>query len=228
MVLQAKGGVGKSFAASLIAQTLKENQRPLVCLDTDSLNSTFAGVTGLDAEVVAILDGDELDLATIDAMVERLLEEDSHFVVDVGASGFVPISTYLLTSGIQGLLSSAGKRLVIHSVIVGGASMADTASAIQDLGHQFDGAELVLWSNPFFGDVTAFEAGAWWEENKGRWTDVVHIPEPHKHTGEVVAAMLADRMTFAEARAGDEFRIVQKLRLANYWEPLRAQIEAVL
>ena len=47
MILQGKGGVGKSFIAATIAQyKASKGQKPL-CIDTDPVNSTFHGYKAL-------------------------------------------------------------------------------------------------------------------------------------------------------------------------------------
>jgi len=43
MVLQGKGGVGKSFVAAPMAQFLQDKGRDPLCIDTDPVNATFAG-----------------------------------------------------------------------------------------------------------------------------------------------------------------------------------------
>jgi hypothetical protein len=50
----------------------------------------------MNAERVSIFQGKKVDTRALDLFVERLLSEDSHFVVDNGASSFVPVSHYLL------------------------------------------------------------------------------------------------------------------------------------
>jgi cellulose biosynthesis protein BcsQ len=42
-VLQGKGGVGKSYAAVLFAQYLRERGLTVSCFDGDPLNQTFGG-----------------------------------------------------------------------------------------------------------------------------------------------------------------------------------------
>ena len=49
MVLQGKGGVGKSFIAALMAQFLQDRGRDPVCIDTDPVNATFAGYFNVDS-----------------------------------------------------------------------------------------------------------------------------------------------------------------------------------
>lgn len=43
MVLQGKGGVGKSFIASTLAQHKLAKGKKLLCIDTDPVNATFNG-----------------------------------------------------------------------------------------------------------------------------------------------------------------------------------------
>jgi len=89
-VLQGKGGVGKTFAASLLAQYYLEQGAPLVCLDTDPVNGSFGAIRALGARHVRLLAGDRIDVDVLDDLVQRVLTEDAHFVIDNGATSFVP------------------------------------------------------------------------------------------------------------------------------------------
>src|ERR1700730_9650938 len=70
-VLQGKGGVGKTFVASLIAQYLTERGEPVACLDTDQVHCSFLDITALRVRSVKILkeDSEEIDIGEMDAMV---------------------------------------------------------------------------------------------------------------------------------------------------------------
>src|SRR5215218_9527328 len=46
-VLQAKGGIGKSFVSTLLAQHLAAEAGAVRCFDTDQENTTFAHYRGL-------------------------------------------------------------------------------------------------------------------------------------------------------------------------------------
>src|ERR1700739_2386253 len=74
-VLQGKGGVGKTFVASLIAQYLTERGEPVACLDKTS---------------------------------------------------FVPMSRYLVQDGVVEAILSAGKQVVIHTIVAGGPELVHT------------------------------------------------------------------------------------------------------
>ena len=104
-VLQGKGGVGKTFVASLLAQYYLEQGAPLVCLDTDPVNGSFSAIRALAARHVNLLAGDRIDVDALDDLVERVVTEDAHFVVDNGAASFVPLSRYLVEHDIAGLIA---------------------------------------------------------------------------------------------------------------------------
>jgi hypothetical protein len=42
IILQGKGGVGKSFVSAILAQYFRTKPAPVHCLDTDPINATFA------------------------------------------------------------------------------------------------------------------------------------------------------------------------------------------
>src|SRR5580704_6424507 len=50
LVLQGKGGVGKSFVSAILAQYFRTKPVPVNCLDTDPVNATFAQYRVLEAE----------------------------------------------------------------------------------------------------------------------------------------------------------------------------------
>ena len=54
MVLQGKGGVGKSFVAALMAQFLQDRGRNPVCIDTDPVNATFAGYSAFGVHAIEL------------------------------------------------------------------------------------------------------------------------------------------------------------------------------
>lgn len=69
MLLQGKGGVGKSFIASVVAQyKISRGQKPL-CIDTDPVNATFFGFQALKVKRLELMDGEEINPRNFDALV---------------------------------------------------------------------------------------------------------------------------------------------------------------
>ena len=67
-ILQGKGGVGKSYIASLLAQYYwqRDGKKP-VCIDTDPVNSTFASYSAYDVELLDIMEENDIDPALLTA-----------------------------------------------------------------------------------------------------------------------------------------------------------------
>jgi hypothetical protein len=133
MVLQGKGGVGKSFVAATIAQyKISKGQRPL-CIDTDPVNSTFAGYKALNVHRLQLMNGDEINSRNFDTLVELVAGSKDDVIIDNGAASFVPMSHYLLSNQVPALLQQMGHELMIHTVITGGQALWDTVNGFAQL-----------------------------------------------------------------------------------------------
>ncbi|MBV8844425.1 MAG: P-loop NTPase, partial [Bryobacterales bacterium] len=98
LTLQGKGGVGKSLVAAVLAQYLRQDGRDVRCIDTDPVNGTLAQYTALAADRLRLRDEhNRIEQRAFDALMERFLtEETATFVVDNGASTFLPLWHYIL------------------------------------------------------------------------------------------------------------------------------------
>ena len=125
IILQGKGGVGKSFIAAMIAQyKLSKGQKP-ICVDTDPVNATFCGYKKLNVKKLEILEGDEINSRHFDTLIEMIATSgDEDIIIDNGANSFVPLSHYLITNDVPELLRSMGHEIIIHTVITGGQALA--------------------------------------------------------------------------------------------------------
>jgi hypothetical protein len=233
-VLQGKGGVGKTFVASLLAQFYQERNESVVCLDTDPVNGSFSAIRALGARHVGLLAGDRVDVDALDDLVERVMTEDTHFVIDNGAASFVPLSRYLIEHDIAGLIADAGKRAVVHTILIGGPAMLDTAKALEAVIEQFPpSVELIVWLNEFFGPIVTdagetFEQTPLYERNRARIAGLLRLQRLNPDTyGRNLREMLARQMTFREADQSPELRVVARQRLRQIWRPIRDQIALI-
>lgn len=232
-VLQGKGGIGKSLVSSLLAQFTREAGRPLVCLDTDPVQNTFAQIESLGVEVVDLLDGQRINVPVMDALVARILGDDADYVIDGGASSFVPLSVYLLTDSLIDLLAE-NKRVIVHSVIAGGRDLVDTTLALEKtLEHFPEAVEKVAWLNPHYGsldvDGVPVEETAFFRDNAQRIAGFVRMPSlSESFSGACFRRMVEEKITFEDARSSPEWDMISRWRLANVWEPLKRQLSGVL
>ena len=119
LTLQGKGGVGKSLIAAVLAQYLREDGREVRCVDTDPVNRTFAQYAALGADRLNLRDEhNRIEQRAFDSLMERFLtEEGATFVVDSGASIFLPLWHYILENNALDYLREHGRTVFVHTVM---------------------------------------------------------------------------------------------------------------
>ncbi|SIN94036.1 nucleotide-binding protein [Halodesulfovibrio marinisediminis] len=234
MVLQGKGGVGKSLVASLLAQYFIEYDYPITCIDTDPVNTTFAGYDALQADIIEIMEGDNINQRCFDKLMDRIekLPEDniSQMVVDNGAATFVPLGSYMAENVItEYLRDETPHNLRLHSVVTGGQAMHDTLDGLKQLLKAFPDTPIVLWLNPYFGNIVhngiPFSDFKIYKNNIHRFESVVQLPIKNPSTfGQDLIHVLNQRMTFREVAASD-MPTMQRHRIKKYWAEIKAEMD---
>jgi hypothetical protein len=219
MVLQGKGGVGKSMIAAAIAQYKASKGQSPLCIDTDPVNATFEGYKALKARRLNIMDGDEINTRNFDALVELIAPTKNDVIIDNGASSFVALSHYLISNEVPALLQDMGHELIVHTVVTGGQALQDTVSGFAQLAGQFpDESVFVVWLNPYWGPIEhegkGFEQMKAYKDNKDRVSAIIQIPTLKEETyGRDFSEMLQARLTFDEALAMESLTIMTRQRL---------------
>jgi hypothetical protein len=219
VILQGKGGVGKSVAAAFLAQYKVEKGQDPLCIDTDPVNATFHGYKALKVQRLQIMEADEIDPRCFDTLVEMIAASRGDVIIDNGASSFVPLSHFLISNQVPALLADMGHELIVHTVVTGGQALLDTISGFAQLASQFpDEALFVVWLNPYWGPVEhegkGFEQMKAYLANKDRVSAIISIPSLKKETyGRDLGEMLQTRLTFDEALALSSLTIMTRQRL---------------
>jgi len=220
LILQGKGGVGKSVISALIAQYKKDKGGSPLCIDTDPVNATFEGYQSLNVKRLNILEDDEINTRKFDDLIELIgssVGED--IVIDNGASSFVPLSHYLISNDVPSLLKEMGHDLVVHTVIAGSQSLLDTINGFSQLVNQFpEEAIFIVWLNPYWGPIEIqgkkFEQIKAYTSNKERVTAIIDMPKLKEETyGRDFAEILESRITFTEALNNKSLSIMSRQRL---------------
>lgn len=231
MVLQGKGGVGKSMIAAMIAQYKAQKGQLPLCIDTDPVNATFEGYQALKVRRLNIMDGDEINSRNFDAVVELIAGTKGDVVIDNGASSFVPLSHYLISNQVPALLRDMGHELVVHTVVTGGQALVDTVHGFAQLAQQFPAECLfVVWLNPYWGAIEhegkGFEQLKAYTTHKGRVSAIIRIPVLKAETyGRDLSEMLQQRRTFEEAQNDSSLTIMTRQRLKLVQTDLWAQLD---
>lgn len=219
--LQGKGGVGKSLVSSLIAQYLRAKGESVTVVDTDPVNATLAGYKAFGTQRLELMENGSLVERNFDQLMEQVIEQDTHFVIDNGAASFIPLSYYIAENDAINVIGDHGKQVVIHTVITGGQAIRDTLAGFNALAEQMPGnAQIIVWLNEFFGDIEAegktFEDMKVYQNHKDRVRGLIRIPRQTGSTfGKDVQLMLDSKLTFDEVAQSPTFGLMAKSRLAQ-------------
>lgn len=231
MILQGKGGVGKSLIAAVLAQYMTHKGSPALCVDTDPVNATFKGYEKLNVRRLNIMEGDEINTRNFDALIEMIANHDGDVIIDNGASSFVPLSHYLVSNQVPALLADMGHQVVVHTVITGSQALPDTLNGFAQLVTQYpDECQFVVWLNPYWGPVESegktFEQMKVYQANKNRVSAIIQIPALKAETyGRDWSEIQEARITFDEALARESLTIMMRQRLKLIRQELYSQLE---
>jgi hypothetical protein len=231
ITLQGKGGIGKSFVSSLIAQNLRDKGEPVICIDTDPINATLSSFKALNVRQINLMVDRRINEAVFDEMMEIILSEaTSHFVIDNGAASFVPLSNYLILHDALKVIVDAGKQPIIQTVIAGGLGLNKTLSAFAVLAEQMPPeAMLVVWLNEHMGSIAyegkTFEQSKAYQKYQDRVLSIIRLPRQNEDTfGQTIEQLIGERLTFTEALESSAFKIMSKQRLTMYRRGIYEQL----
>ena len=223
MILQGANGVGKSFAAVLLAQHYKGRNIETVCFDTDPVDSMFASYRALGAQPIQIVKDKGFDPRAFGGLIETVMKMPARtaVVIDTGASTFETVCSHLLESEAVPFLNKHGHKVALNTMVAGGMAQRRTLEGFADLCRNFPNVPVVVWLNEFFGPVegpngSRFDDFKVCRENAGRIVGTVMLPVVEDLFGYNIAQMMKARLTFDEAIASPEFDILAAQRLTMF------------
>lgn len=228
IVLQSKGGVGKSFVALHLAQYFADQGLPLAAFDSDPVTPTLSGYDALRPRYFNFMsDEDDIDVLQFDVLATEILNASEAIVVlDTGSSNFVPMVSYFKTNRVLQTFSKKGRQVILHSVLVGGASARETFGCLLNIVDELKADGYVAWFNSLFGPVLIddrpIEEFKAFERVRGKLSGIVRIRE---HSGgsnvlhqRAIREMTRRNLTYKETLATPEISLWDKQRL---WEARR-------
>ena len=231
-VMMGKGGVGKSLIAVTLAQYLRSIDRPLHCIDLDPTSPTFKQFGALQVEHINIADSESnIDPTRFDVLMEKVLASDTDWVIDTGAPTFLPLVNYLGENEVFSFLVESGRRVVIHSPLVGGVAMSETVNGLQAILKMSD-CPVVIWENEYFGPVEMngkrFIQTSGYDQFKSRVLGRVSLEKKNHKTAEAdLRSMHARRLTWDEALENEGFMTMQRNRLKVMRRDIDEQLEKI-
>jgi hypothetical protein len=222
-IMQGKGGVGKSLVASLLFQYIQKRGYFVYGCDTDPVNASFAAYKSFGVKILDIMEGEDIAPGHFDKLMENIinLPEEAHLVVDIGASCFVALCSYLKKNAALDFLMQKGHEVTIHTVITGGQSLVETLNNLRSLARHFYDVPLMVWLNPYFGDITLdgekFENFKVYQEVAASVDAVIEMPKLSKLFEEDFINMLTRHSTFEESVKDPKLHIMVRQRLSMIW-----------
>lgn len=249
LMLQKKGGVGKSVCAALYCETLVEEGQDVVGIDTDPSNKSFyayAREDGLGLPVVAFdVEGDdeEIELSRFNQLLPTIKKEavkvnpGTHVIIDCGASSYATFRPWLKAIGMNGILQDRDMQFEVrvHVVVVGGADREVTSNCLDELLADFQQPEVkfVAWLNTYFQNVVDdegrdFSQWASYAQNRDRFLTTVEIPRCCRSGAyrEFLQAHFARTETFKAGLDSQDNAITSMDRIAmrTFWDQARKAI----
>jgi len=232
-VLTAKGGCGKTFVASLLAQYFSNAGANVKGFDTDQENRDFFAYKNLPVRYVDVMEGrTTIDQKKFDGFMESLLTESGVFVVDNGANTFTPLMGYLVENSGIDVLRESGKNVYLHCIVGGGDNFKSTKDGFSELIGNSD-TPLILWLNEHFGDLVdecgvRFTESNELKQNATRIAGAVMLYKRNPQTfGEDIKKMNTARITFEEVMLSSNYALMEKQRLRVFVKDVYEQLDRI-
>ena len=221
IILQEKGGIGKTYGSSLLLQYLISQGVSVVGIDTDPSNATLAGYKSLPVTQLNIMDGNSIDISCFDNLMVMIDESDNDYVIDIGSSNFIGFNDYVLSQDIYGMIESMGINVYLHIICVGGQANDQTLLGLQKIiAGGVPKKSVVPWENEHFGKlhetIPLMESSFVKKLGDKVYGGVFLKQENSNLLGKDLQLMQKKNYTFEDVKAADIFNFVQKSRLLKY------------
>jgi hypothetical protein len=235
VIINSKGGVGKSCVASILADYFYTIGLPLSCIDADPTVKTFSTYKIFQASRIKnLVSNNVINERAFDGFVEKVAKDHGKvIVVDTGGSGFVPFMNYMIEGDVLSELRDCGKKIFYHTPIVSKQAQQESIAGLDAVISQVpDFVNMVLWLNEYNGEITEdgnpFMKSKTYARYESRLYGVMKLAKLTEKTfGQDMGQMLENHMAFSEALESDEFAHMAKVRLRKIRKIIYASLDTV-
>ena len=221
IVLQEKGGIGKSFVANMLLQYLKSKGSEVIGIDTDPSNASLAAYKSLDVQQLEIMDGKRINIKRFDDLMNLIHTTENDYVIDIGSSNFIGYNEYISTQGIYSIIESMGVKVFLHIIVVGAEARDQTLLGLKKIVAQdVPDKSVVIWENEHFGKLDETKSILNTPFIKGLadkiFGGIVLEKSNNDLHGNDILRMQKKHYTFDDAKASDSFDFMEIMRLEGY------------
>ncbi|EDC2614140.1 hypothetical protein GAD39_17940 [Salmonella enterica] len=233
IILQGKGGCGKSLVGTILAQYFKLHKgRNIEAFDLDQVNTTLSQYKNLDVKHIRITEKDninEINQRLLDGFIQAIIESDAEtIIVDTGSNTFLNLLDYLIQNQIFDLFYSFQITPVIHTVIVGSGDYNDTLHGAKTIIENLS-VPVVVWVNEYYGEVIERLQSSEISSDKYTHANTIAafmlLPKLNtKLQGKDLEIFITNRLTIPEIETCKDLSLVAKIRVrkifADYFNDL--------
>lgn len=239
IVMQGKGGAGKSHVASLLCQYHTEYGQPYQAFDLDPINKTLTAMLPLEVSAWKVTRPGEsnLDIRQLDQLIERIQTGECDAILDTGSTSYIAFNEYMLKYDIPALLYAADKtHTVLHCVVRAGPSLYECIRNLEQLllsYHPGPSLSIVVWLNQVENKIIdaghSYEEMPWYKTHQSKISTVVEMEQITDEMFRIdVNEMLLRHQTYDEAIQDPATNLVSKHRLGILKKNMLRQIETIL
>lgn len=236
-VTNNKGGVGKSFVSSVLAQYFN-----CVAFDIDISNKTLTHYKGLKIhEGIPTYEQSEYDNETSSYIndvfkvifSDEKIQEETNLVFDIGSSMLIPFVDFAKKWEVFDELRGLGFDVYIHTIIVGGQEFQDTIESldvISDLVVSDKEPMLYIWKNQYNHtiDTTEIMKQESFSKIEDNFLDFFTITNQHPLTKKNLSEyLLEDYRTFDEVEKDENIFILDKKRVLKYKQEIYSELDQI-
>lgn len=246
IVMQAKGGVGKSVTSFIFAQYLRDSlgEENCVFIDTDPANSSFTRYKALDvvyfnATTTNPDTGEKkVDAVATNAIFEEIMNYPQAVLMDTGSSNYIDLKSYLEVNETLEAFSEEDeikRDVIIHVPLNGGADFSFCCEELGVLFDTFKTVKFVVWLNSYGGKLQI--DGKEFDElklskmllNSGRFLGTVILPQLDQNQADAFRTMMAKHLTFEEAKLdpSGNMNILKKRQINKLRERFYKQLDDI-
>lgn len=236
LMLQSKGGCGKSFIAVQLAQYLRNKHDDMNFADTDVANQTFSKYKDLNARFIETVSDGIVSMTLFDPLIKMMVDENANFLMDNGSSNFLPLTKYLAENDIYDIMHDSGKQIYMHCPLAGGGAADETYTCLKKLVETMGPhAKIIVWENEFWGPVeyggkSITESRLYKDETKsGKIAGLINVRKQNADYNISAISTLATRsLTYRDIEKLPEFDFLVKNRIKKFQQEIFNQLDTIV
>lgn len=244
IVMQAKGGAGKTVTAFIFAQYLRDclGQENCAFVDIDFLHGSFSRFKSLDVAYVNTTVVNEYtkeamtDGTIINAVFEAMINIPQAILMDTASSNYIALTSYLEVNDVLEIFHEEDeikRDVIIHVPLNGGSDFSFCVQELNVLFETFKNAKFVVWLNNYGGklDRQDFKETkiARQLERSGRFLGSVVVPTLEQNQKDIFNLMLLKKLIFDEVELDSciNTSVLKKRQIKKLQEYFYSQLDDI-